>query len=184
MKTEIIFAGFGGQGILLMGKILAQSVMTEGKNVSYLPSYGPEMRGGTCNCSVVISDEQIASPIIDNMNILVAMNQPSFLKFSGSDRISDGGTIFVNESLVEFDKKTETDFLNRKIEIVKGPFTKLASDIGNIRICNMVAIGKFIKKTKLASKNVVIEQMKELTEKFPEFQEMNEKAINAGFELK
>jgi len=183
MKTEIIFAGFGGQGILLMGKILAQSVMTEGKNVSFLPSYGPEMRGGTCNCSVVISDEQIASPIIDSMNILVAMNQPSFVKFSGSEKISDGGTIFINESLVELDEKAEADFNNRKIEIVKGPFTKLASDIGNIRICNMVAIGKFIRKTKLASKKVVIEQMKELTDKFQELQEINEKAIDAGYEL-
>ena len=181
MKTEIILAGFGGQGILLMGKILAQSVMMEGKNVSFLPSYGPEMRGGTCNCSVVISDEQIASPIIDNMNILVAMNQPSFVKFSG--RVSDGGTIFINESLVEFDEKTKADFLNRKIEIVKGPFTKLASDIGNIRTCNMAALGTFIKKTNLASKKVVIEQMKELTDKFQELQEINEKAIDAGYEL-
>jgi len=181
MKTEIIFAGFGGQGILLMGKILAQSVMAENKNVSFLPSYGPEMRGGTCNCNVVISDEQIASPIIDNMNILVAMNQPSFVKFSG--KVIDGGIIFVNESLVELGDKEEADLKKRNIELIKGQFTKIAGNIGDVRISSMVALGKIINKTGFASKKIIVEQMRALTDKLPELQDLNEKAIDAGYEM-
>ena len=119
---KIIIAGFGGQGILLMGQILAYSAMTEGKEVSWMPSYGPEMRGGTANCAVIISEGMVASPVISRPNVLVIMNKPSLYKFI--DRVEEGGTVFVNSSLV--DVKVE----RQDVKVVYVPANEAAHELG------------------------------------------------------
>ena len=105
MMKEFIFAGFGGQGMLLIGKFLAMACMLDGKHVSWLPSYGPEMRGGTANCSVIVSDEEIGSPLIENADVIVAMNAPSLDKFES--KVRPGGLLVINSSII--DRKSTRD---------------------------------------------------------------------------
>jgi len=141
---ELIIAGFGGQGILSAGRLLAYAGMLEGKYVSWLPSYGPEMRGGTANCSVVISDEPVGSPILDSVNVLVVMNGPSLEKFEKS--VVKGGLIISDSSLVEAKpKRADVDF-------VGVPATEIASDMGNLTYANIIILGKLLAKTGIISK--------------------------------
>ncbi|MEG1924014.1 MAG: 2-oxoacid:acceptor oxidoreductase family protein, partial [Clostridia bacterium] len=126
MKTfELIAAGFGGQGVLSLGQIVAYSAMFEGKNTTWLPSYGPEMRGGTANCSVVVSDEEVANPMISKPNILVAMNRPSVDKFI--DSVAVGGYVFINSSLIDT-KIERTD-----VKVYYIPTMELAAEGGNTK---------------------------------------------------
>lgn len=141
MDFNMIIAGFGGQGILFTGKVFANLGLDLGKKVSWLPSYGPEMRGGTANCSVCISDEEIACPIVDNPQFLVAMNKPSFEKFA--NKVLSGGNIFIDSSLVEI-----SDFSLEDINIYKIPATQLAVKNGIDRLGNMIMLGYIIKKLK------------------------------------
>ena len=141
---EIIIAGFGGQGILSAGRILAYAGMLEGKNVSWLPSYGPEMRGGTANCHVIISDETVGSPILNTATTLIVMNGPSLDKFEKA--VVPGGMIIVDSSLVE--RKPLRD----DVDVCQIPATMLASDMGNLTFANIILLGKFIKKTGIVSK--------------------------------
>ena len=148
--TEILIAGFGGQGILFSGKFLAYKGLLEDLQVSWLPSYGPEMRGGTANCSVVLSDESIVSPIVLEPTELIAMNLPSLLKFESL--VKPGGTIFVNSSVV--DKKVErTD-----VKAVYVDCIKIADELGNAKVANMVMLGAYIE----AMKNLSTETIKEM----------------------
>ncbi len=136
MTTQILLSGFGGQGILFTGKFLAYKGLLEGKNVSWLPSYGPEMRGGTASCSVIISDEEVGSPIISCPDVLIAMNLPSFEKFVPTVR--PGGIVIADSSLIE--TKTErTD-----IDVHYIPSTALASDMGRQSLANMIILGKLL----------------------------------------
>ncbi len=176
METRMLFAGFGGQGLLFMGKVLAYTGMLLDKQVSWIPSYGPEMRGGTANCSVVISDEEIASPIVNRPDILVAMNQPSLDKFGQAVR-SDG-VIIVNSSIV----KDVPVFSQCKVLQVSA--NDLAHDLGSVKIANMVILGTLLKETDI----VKIEDVHSaLAEIIPagrqQILEMNKKAIQTGFEL-
>ncbi|MBP7913644.1 MAG: 2-oxoacid:acceptor oxidoreductase family protein, partial [Proteocatella sp.] len=134
MENKVICAGFGGQGVMSMGQLLAYAGMIEDKYVSWLPSYGPEMRGGTANCGVTVSDEEIGSPIITNdADIAIVMNLPSLIKFEKD--VKPGGKIFINSSLIE--KKVErTD-----IEVYYIDANKIAADIGNIKAANLVMLG-------------------------------------------
>ncbi len=143
-QLELIIAGFGGQGILSAGRLIAYAGMLEGKYVSWLPSYGPEMRGGTANCSVVISDEPVGSPILDTVNCLVVMNGPSLEKF---ERIVEpNGLIISDSSLVETKpKRTDVDFAGV-------PATQYASDMGNLTYANIIILGKLLAKTGIVSK--------------------------------
>ena len=136
MTNEIIIAGFGGQGVMAIGKSLAEAGMKEGKEVSWLPSYGPEMRGGTANCSVVISTDPIVSPIILEPTELIAMNLPSLLKFEPT--VVPGGTIFVNSSIIT-EKVTRTD-----VKAVYVPCLDIANELGNSKVANMVMLGAYI----------------------------------------
>ncbi len=138
MTHQILLAGFGGQGILFSGKFLAYDGLLEEKEVSWLPSYGPEMRGGTCNCSVILSDTKIGSPIVSNPDILIAMNLPSLDKFE-NDAVA-GAKIFVDSSLI--DRKVERS----DVEAYYIPATKMASDEGLTGLANMIMIGYMIKK--------------------------------------
>lgn len=143
-QLELIIAGFGGQGILSAGKLLAYAGMIEGKYVSWLPSYGPEMRGGTANCSVVISDEPVGSPILDTANVLIVMNGPSLEKFEKT--VVNGGLIISDSSLVEAKpKRTDVGF-------VGVPATQIASDMGNLTYANIIILGKLLAKTGIISK--------------------------------
>ncbi|HEX2926362.1 MAG TPA: 2-oxoacid:acceptor oxidoreductase family protein [Ruminiclostridium sp.] len=143
-QLELIIAGFGGQGILSAGKLLAYAGMLEGKNVSWLPSYGPEMRGGTANCSVVISDEPVGSPILDTANVLIVMNGPSLEKFESS--LVNGGLIISDSSLVEA-KPKRTD-----VKFAGVPATQIASDMGNLTYANIIILGKLLAETGIVSK--------------------------------
>ena len=152
MLIKAIFAGFGGQGVLSMGLSLAQAAMLEGKNVTYLPSYGAEVRGGTANCTVAISDEEIASPVASSPDFVVAMNQPSLLRFQ--NQIQSGGVLLFNSSLVE------AEISRGDIEIVRVPASSIAEELGSARSANMVMLGAFTKKSNLVSLSSVIEALR------------------------
>ena len=139
MNKEILIAGFGGQGILFSGKFLAYEGLIDGKEVSWLPSYGPEMRGGTANCSIIISDSAVGSPIVSEPDILIAMNLPSLDKYENETK--KGGQIFVDSSLI--DRKVE----RADVETYYIPATKIASDEGLTGLANMIMIGHMIAKS-------------------------------------
>ncbi len=139
MAHEVIFAGFGGQGVLLAGRLLTYAGMIAGKEVSWIPAYGPEMRGGTASCSVIIADEEIGSPIVTKPSALVAMNAPSLDKFEGSVR--PGGVLIVNSSLIER-QATRSD-----INVHYVPMNEIALQCGNSRFLNMVALGALVGAT-------------------------------------
>jgi len=176
MTKELICAGFGGQGVLTIGRFLAQAGMAEGKNVSWLPSYGPEMRGGTANVSTVISDEAIASPIVSYPDILVALNQPSIDKFAPS--IRPGGILIYNTNMCPHGCKRDD------IDIISAPMVDIAKEIGDQMVLNMLAIGIIIGKTEIVSYAAM---EKDLTQymggRRPELLEMNLKAIKKGIEI-
>lgn len=136
MTTQILLSGFGGQGILFTGKFLAYKGLLADKNVSWLPSYGPEMRGGTASCSVIISDEEVGSPIISQPDVLIAMNLPSFEKFEPTVR--PGGIVIADSSLIET-KSARSD-----IDVYYIPATALASEMGKQSLANMIILGKLL----------------------------------------
>ena len=137
--TQILIAGFGGQGVLFAGKFLAYKGLVQEKQVSWLPSYGPEMRGGTANCSVILSDMPVGSPIITNPDVLVAMNLPSLQKFVGD--VVSGGQIYVDSTLI--DAKVERD----DVQVFYIPATQMAKDAGFSTLANMVLMGKVMKES-------------------------------------
>ncbi|MDD4323394.1 MAG: 2-oxoacid:acceptor oxidoreductase family protein [Eubacteriales bacterium] len=171
--NEIIFSGFGGQGVMAMGQTLAETGMREGLNVSWLPSYGPEMRGGTANCSVVVADSEIISPTVSEPTILVAMNQPSLAKFSANVR--PGGHIFVNSSVV--DEKVERD----DVTVHYVDSGKIAAELGNDRVANMVMLGAVVGATQLMDLKAVQKMMSEIfTGKKAKLVQLNVDAIQRG----
>ena len=174
MTHEILLAGFGGQGILFSGKFLAYDGLLENREVSWLPSYGPEMRGGTCNCSIILSDTKIGSPIVSNPNVLVAMNLPSLDKFEKS--AVPGAKIFVDSSLI--DRKVERD----DVEVYYIPATKLASDENLPGLANMIMIGHVIAKAGVMPNENVETTMKKLVPaKKQNLIELNIKAVELGY---
>lgn len=177
MTREILFAGFGGQGILFSGKVTAYLGMVNNLEVSWLPSYGPEMRGGTANCHVIISDKPVGSPIISSPTDLVVMNLPSFEKFEKN--VADGGNIFIDNSLV--DRASSRTDVNQYIV----PATQMASDMGVPKLANMIMFGKLVS----TMENISMETVKEALEKSvppskSHLIETNLKVIEAGFNYK
>ena len=150
MTNEIMIAGFGGQGVMAIGKTLAEAGMKENKDVCWLPSYGPEMRGGTANCSVVLTDDAIVSPIVLEPTELIAMNMPSLVKFEPT--VKAGGTIFVNSSIIT-EKVSRTD-----VKVVYVPCLEIAQELGNLKVANMVMLGAYIQ----AMGNLSFETIKEM----------------------
>ena len=153
MIKRIIIAGAGGQGIMLLGKVLAVAAMRENKNVTWLPAYGAEVRGGTAHCSVIISDEPIGSPCVDKADFLIIMNEPSLNKFK--HKIDKNGFFFINGSLVD------SGYLAAK-NVVSGQFTRVASELGNIKTANMVALGMLIKYSGICKDKTVKEVIKDM----------------------
>ena len=141
MLEECTFAGFGGQGILMLGKLIAQAAMEEGLNATWLPSYGPEMRGGTCNCIVAFSDDEIGSPVAATYDAIAVMNQPSLEKFEPQMR--PGGLLLYNTSLINIEPSRDD------IDKVPVPATEIASGLGNVGFTNMVLLGAYLEKTGL-----------------------------------
>ncbi len=174
-SCRVLFAGFGGQGILFAGKFLAYKGLFDNKQVSWLPSYGPEMRGGTANCSVVISDEPIGSPIVDKPDVLVAMNLPSLEKYENA--VVSGGTIFVDSTLI--DKKVQrTD-----VKVFYIPATKIANDNGTPTLANMIITGKVIKEIDSISYDNVDEALKKVVSaRHLDLLDVNAGAIKAGYD--
>lgn len=175
MTTQILIAGFGGQGILFAGKFLANKGMLEGRHLSWLPSYGPEMRGGTANCSVVLSDDPVGSPIVNNPDVLIVMNLPSLDKYENA--VVPGGTIFVDSTLIER-KVTRTD-----VKAVYIPATKIAQQNGFPTLANMILIGKVMKESCFVSYEGIEEAVSSVVSaKHRDLYEVNLKAIRMGYE--
>jgi len=173
MAHEIVLAGFGGQGILFLGKMIAMAGMLEGKQVSWIPSYGPEMRGGTANCSVVVSDRLIGTPMVTHPNVLVAMNRPSLEKFES--KMQPKGFLLINRTLIEI-PHTRQDIEALYLEI-----TGLAGKVGNPRLANIVALGGLISRVPIVSKDSVIEALRhELSGKKAALLQLNLQALDAG----
>ncbi len=136
MQKEIIIAGFGGQGVLFGGQVLTYAAMDAGKEVTWIPSYGPEMRGGTANCTIIIADEEIGSPLVKNPPLAIALNLPSFDKYEAE--LAIGGTLIVNQSMVDRAPKRED------INVILVPCNEIAEEIGDKKLLNMVAIGALL----------------------------------------
>ncbi len=175
MVEQIIIAGAGGQGVMLLGKVIAQAAMTQGKHVTWLPCYGAEVRGGTAYCMVVVSDEEIGSPCVDKADTLIIMNRPSFDKFKL--RIKGGGLLIVNSSLVQ--QPAENNQQN-----IQCPLSDIAAGLGNIKIANMVALGCYAAKKDIIKKQVILETLDYIAPKDKkDLIEINKQAINAGIEF-
>lgn len=153
--TDVIIAGFGGQGVMLIGNLLANAAMASGFNVTYMPEYGPEMRGGTANCTVVIAQEDIGSPIIKQPQGLIIMNQPSLDKFLPT--LQPGGLVVVNTSLVDTDTVDEN-----KVHLVRVAANEIADELGNVKMANMVALGAYIQALRIMPLNMVQEALKKV----------------------
>ena len=177
MTNEIILAGFGGQGILFAGKALAYGGLIDNKEVSWLPSYGPEMRGGTCNCSICISDEPVGSPLVNEPDILVVMNTPSFETFIGT--VKAGGKVFVDSTMVD----VTTD--RKDIDVYYLPATQMATDNNLGGMANIILLGKLIKETGIFSEEITEQAMgKCIPPKKANLLGANMTAVKLGMEYK
>ena len=173
MMKQFIFAGFGGQGMLLIGKFLAMACMLDGKHVSWLPSYGPEMRGGTANCSVTVSDEPVGSPLVDMADCIVAMNRPSLDKFES--KVKPGGILVINRSII--DRKAERD----DIKVIYCDAQRIAEEIKNPKGANVAILGALMAAEPIVSDELMSEAIRiELGERKAKFLPGNMKALEAG----
>ena len=171
--NKIIIAGFGGQGVQSLGMFIAYGAIHDGKEVTFLPSYGPEMRGGTSNCSVVVSEKPVASPIITNPDVLIAMNKPSLAKFE--NKVKKGGTIIVNSSLIE-DKVTRTD-----VKVIYLDANDLALKAGNVKTANIVSLGAYTKVSGMFSAQTMKNVVEEKFAKKPKLIPVNLVAFDLGY---
>jgi len=173
MLKEILIGGFGGQGIMLMGQLIAYGAIHEGLEATFFPSYGPEMRGGTANCTVVISDQRIGSPIRNKFSVLMAMNQASLDKFK--DRVKTGGVLVYNETLINNPPEV------KDVEIVKVPANQIADELDNPQVANMVAAGGLIGVLGVISFDSLSRGLEKVLPKYRhQLISLNEKAIKIG----
>lgn len=173
MQHEVIISGFGGQGTLFAGQILAYAAMDSGKHVTWIPSYGPEMRGGTASCTVVISDDEIGSPLVNRPKAVLAMNLPSMDKYE--PLVHDGGVLIVNSSLVPREA-TRTD-----IKVVHVPANAVAEELGNARLANMVMLGSLMANLDMLPEGAVVKALQDhLPARHKKTLPINEEAINRG----
>ncbi len=176
MQTEIIISGFGGQGILFSGQLLAYAALDADLHVTWIPSYGPEMRGGTAHCTVIISDRPIGSPIVRSPGAAIVMNLPSFDKYA--DLVQSGGVMIVNQSLI--DKDCERD----DIRLVKVPATQIADDLGNRRMANLVMLGGLLGTLPVLSFDGLARSLEEhIPDRHKHTIPANLEALKKGYEL-
>ena len=175
MNREIILSGFGGQGVMSIGKNLAEAGVVEGLEVSWVPSYGPEMRGGTANCTVILSSERIGAPLVETATEIIVMNRPSLLKFESA--VKPGGTVFVNSSIVP-DKVSRTD-----VRAVYVPCDEIAAELGNPKVANMVMLGAYIGATGALKVETIVEMIHEMfTGKKAKLVPLNLEALQRGID--
>lgn len=176
MEDRIIIAGFGGQGVMAMGQMLTYAGMIEDKNVSWLPSYGPEMRGGTANCNVIVSDRDVGSPVVVEASTTIVLNKPSLDKFE--DSVVAGGRLFINSSLI--DRK----FQREDIDIYYIPANEIAMELGNSRVANMVMLGAYLKVSGTVGLDSIYEAFKYVFgESKAHLLPINKEAINRGAKI-
>ena len=174
-EEQIILAGFGGQGVLLAGQLLAYAGLMEEKNVSWLPSYGPEMRGGTANCCVIVTDNEVGSPVVTEADTVIVMNRPSLDKYESF--VKKGGLLIINSTLI--DKKATRD----DIDVLYVPANELAEQAGSVKAANMVALGAYLERTHIVqNKNVIAALEKIMGAKKTKLIPLNEKALELGAE--
>lgn len=175
MKKEIILAGFGGQGVMSIGKNLVEAAVEEDMEASWVPSYGPEMRGGTANCTVIISDERIGAPLVENPTEIIVMNRPSLAKFENS--VVPGGTVFINSSIVP-DKVSRAD-----VKAVYVPCDDIAKEIGNAKVANMVMLGAYVAATGVLKKETIEHMITEMfTGRKAKLVPLNMEALERGMQ--
>jgi 2-oxoglutarate ferredoxin oxidoreductase subunit gamma len=174
MTHEVVMAGFGGQGMLLVGQLLTYAGMMEDKQVSWIPSYGPEMRGGTANCSVIVSEEPIGAPIVSEPTAIVAMNLPSMDKFEAS--LKPGGVLIINSSLISIDARRQD------ITTYKVPANDIANELGNAKVANMVVLGALIAATDVVAMDTAVKAFQKKFASKPKMFAVNEEAIRRGFQ--
>jgi 2-oxoglutarate ferredoxin oxidoreductase subunit gamma len=176
MEKQFLIAGFGGQGVLLIGQLIAKAAMKEGREVSWMPSYGPEMRGGEANCAVVVSDEPIGSPLVSEPPVLVAMNKPSLIKFM--PKMPAGATLLYNSSLIEGVP------LRVDIKVIAVPCNEIAAKLGNDRVANMVMLGAIRQATDVCAEESVSATLADwLGPKKAALVPINEQAVQEGASL-
>lgn len=177
MREEIIFAGFGGQGIILSGTIVCLAAMREGKRVTHIPSYGAEMRGGTANCSVVVSDEEIASPLVPHPSVGVMMNKPSLIKFE--PKLRKGGILLYNSSLIDIEPS------RKDLRCIPVPANEMAEQEGSARSANMVMLGLLAKiKPEIASLDSIEATLEQaVSARHRNLNEINKRCLARGFDL-
>ena len=174
-ERSLLASGFGGQGLMVLGQLIAYSGMHEGRNVTWIPSYGPEMRGGTANCSVIVSEGQIGSPAVPEADYVVVMNQPSLAKFE--PMVKSGGMLFYNSDLVKLENE------RKDIKIYGVPANTIAKALGNDKVANIVMLGALVAAGDLVSEQSALEMLDEkLGSKKPEFIPMNRNAFQKGKE--
>jgi len=174
MMVKTIFAGFGGQGVLMMGYTLAHGAMSAGYNVTYLPAYGAEVRGGTANCTVAVSDDDIASPIASEPDNVIVLNTPSLYSFQ--NRVAPGGSLFLNSSIIAVESS------RHDVKIYKIPSSEMAEKLGNSRAANTVMMGAFLKTTGLVPPDIFLASMEEVMgSKKKSVLELNHRAFEAGY---
>lgn len=175
MKKEVILSGFGGQGVMSIGKNLVEAGVEEGMEASWVPSYGPEMRGGTANCTVILSDERIGSPIVEHPSEIIVMNRAALNKFEPD--VLPGGTVFVNSSIIK-EKVTRDD-----VKAVYVPCDDIAKELGNPKVANMVMLGAYVAATGVLKKETIITMINEMfTGKKAKLVPLNLAALDRGME--
>lgn len=176
MLEEIIIAGFGGQGIMLIGRLIAYAGMLEGKKVAWMPSYGPEMRGGTANCTVIVSSEEVASPVVPNPGTIIVMNKPSLDKFEIT--VKKDGLIILNDSLIKQEVK------RKDVKVIRVPANEIADQLGSLKIANMVMLGAYVQKSRVVKMETVIQALeKALSGRNQTLLELNKQALKKGGEI-
>ena len=175
MKKEVILSGFGGQGVMSIGKNLVEAGMEEGLEVSWVPSYGPEMRGGTANCTVILSDERIGSPLVETPTEIIVMNRPSLAKFEPT--VIPGGTVFVNSSIVT-EKVSRDD-----VKAIYVPCDDIAEELGNTKVSNMVMLGAYVAATQVLKVETIEHMIAEMfTGKKAKLVPLNMEALKRGMQ--
>jgi len=175
VENSLLVAGFGGQGVVLIGQLLGYAASSAGMNATYYPSYGAEQRGGTANCTVVLSDEEIGSPVVSKLDVVIAMNEPSLVRFE--EWVKPGGTIIINSSLIKREAN-RTD-----IKPLYVPANDMAQELGSDKVANMIVLGCFLGTSKSLSLESILATMRNKLAGKPALLPLNEAAIRAGFSL-
>ncbi len=173
MEKSTVFSGFGGQGVLMMGYVLAVSAMKDGRQVTFLPTYGAEVRGGTANCTVIVSNEEIFSPVASTLDYAVIMNKPSLVKYENA--VKKNGVLIINTSLIE-EGPSRND-----VKVVEVPANEIAKELGSDRTINMIMLGALVGKTNITTQDSIMNGLSEIVKaKNASMMDLNRKGLDKG----